>query len=462
VRVLWPDSVQQGALDVPVGAPYTVIEQQLRPDSCPLIFTWDGHGFAFVADFLGAGGLGFLIEPGVYAQPDPTETVRIPEGLLVPDKAGMLEVRLVEAMEETCYLDRVELVAVDHDPALRVFPDERFTGAPPFADGELTAHAQEILPVAARDAAGRDVLDAVSREDRRYHEDHLTLHPRLLGATGDNVLELDFGDRLRDIAPGDPLVFHGNGWIEYGYTRTSVAAAGERFVYLPPVLEVFDEGAQEWRAVAEDFGFPAGFPRTMTYDLTGKVSRATPRLRIRTNFEVYWDRVWLAPRVPLDGAATVTSILPDTGVLRRLGYPREFSPDGRHPRIYDYQTLDQAMPWKTVAGDYTRFGDVLPLLTEADDRYVVHGKGEEIAVSFDASRLPPLPAGRVRTYFLRFVGWCKGQELYTGHGFTVEPLPFLGMTNYPYVEGESYPDTPELRRYREEWNTRRVSVPMGR
>jgi hypothetical protein len=30
------------------------------------------------------------------------------------------------------------------------------------------------------------------------------------------------------------------------------------------------------------------------------------------------------------------------------------------------------------------------------------------------------------------------------------------MKSYPYAEGESYPDTPETRRYREHWLTREV------
>jgi hypothetical protein len=88
--------------------------------------------------------------------------------------------------------------------------------------------------------------------------------------------------------------------------------------------------------------------------------------------------------------------------------------------------------------------------------YVVFGKGEEIELVFDPSTLPPLPAGWTRSYVLRFDGWCKGQELYTAHGWTVEPLPFHAMSNYPYRADERYPDDEAHRKYRAEWNTRRV------
>ena len=37
---------------------------------------------------------------------------------------------------------------------------------------------------------------------------------------------------------------------------------------------------------------------------------------------------------------------------------------------------------------------------------------------------------------------------------TVEPLPFHGMSGYPYREDEAYPDDAAHREYRAQWNTR--------
>ncbi|MCG3135123.1 MAG: hypothetical protein HMLKMBBP_02626 [Planctomycetes bacterium] len=453
VRVLWPDAVQHAILDVPVGSPQPVVEEQRRPDSCPLLFSWDGEKWAFVTDFLGVGGVGFLVAPGVYGPPDPTESVKV-EAPLVRAKDGQYVFRVMEAMEEVCYVDHADLEVVDHPRGTTVFPDERFAGEPPFPDGTLLPYRDEILPVAAKDQRGDDVTERITAIDRRY-PDSFRLHPRLLGATEEQVLELDFGDRLAGIAPGDPVALFLHGWIEYGYTRTSVAAAGEGFAYQAPALEAFDAATGAWKPLVPNLGYPAGFPRVMTHVLTGLVSRDTPRLRIRTNFEVYVDRVWLGR---LDRTADVRrTIVPCRSAdLRWAGYPREFSPDGRFPRIYDYQTMDPSAPWKTVEGDYTRFGEVSPLLATADDMYVIFGKGEEIELRFDAAALPPLAEGFERSFVLRFTGWCKGQELYTAHGWTVEPLPFLGMSHYPYGPDERFPDGEAHRRWRREWNTRKV------
>jgi hypothetical protein len=39
---------------------------------------------------------------------------------------------------------------------------------------------------------------------------------------------------------------------------------------------------------------------------------------------------------------------------------------------------------------------------------------------------------------------------------TVEPLPFHGMSTYPYNTNESYCSDPIRKAYTEEWNTRYI------
>ncbi len=457
VRIVWPDAVQHAVLDVPSGQVDCIVEEQRRPDSCPLLFSWDGSKYAFVTDFLGVGGIGFLVGPGEYGKPDPTESGKVDASMVKPRADGRLSFRVVEAMEEVCYLDKADLQVIDHPADVAVFPDERFAGEPPFPDGHLLAYRREILPVAARDQAGNDVTDRVLTVDRRW-PDAAKPHPRLTGATEEQILELDFGDRLADVAPGDGIVLYVNGWIEYGYTRTTVAAAGEGFTYVGPLLEAWSPADETWKPLVPNLGYPAGFPRVMTYDLTGKVSRNTPRLRIRTNYEVYFDKVWLARKADVAKETRVAVLDPVAADLRWVGYPREVKPDGRDPPVYDYGTIDPSAPWKTMEGDYTRYGDVLPLLARSDDMPAIFGKGEEIELLFDPSKLPPLPSGWTRSYVVRFDGWCKGQELYTAHGWTVEPLPFHAMSNYPYRADEHSPDDEAHRRYRREWNTRHVGA----
>ena len=75
---------------------------------------------------------------------------------------------------------------------------------------------------------------------------------------------------------------------------------------------------------------------------------------------------------------------------------------------------------------------------------------------YPAGGLPPLASGFKRTFLLYAVGFCKDMDPYTAHPDTVEPLPFRAVSSYPYPAGENYPDDDLHRRYRAEWNTRRV------
>ena len=109
-----------------------------------------------------------------------------------------------------------------------------------------------------------------------------------------------------------------------------------------------------------------------------------------------------------------------------------------------------------IPGDYTRYGDVLPLTLEPDDQFVIFGRGEELAVEFDAALLPELQPGWRRTYVMRTFGFCKDRSIYTAHSDGVGPLPFRGMSSYPYSPDEKYPDDEKHRRYQLEWNTRKI------
>jgi hypothetical protein len=105
-------------------------------------------------------------------------------------------------------------------------------------------------------------------------------------------------------------------------------------------------------------------------------------------------------------------------------------------------------------GAYTRYGPVAPLLADLDDRYVVLGTGDEIAVAFAATELPAPAEGMSRTFVLVSHAYCKDMDLYTAQPDTVEPLPFHGMSGYPYPGSERDADTAPLAEYRREYNTR--------
>jgi len=143
-----------------------------------------------------------------------------------------------------------------------------------------------------------------------------------------------------------------------------------------------------------------------------------------------------------------------SATLRWLGFPREVSPDGGQPLIYDYQQIEPTAPFHFLRGDYTRYGAVEELLAASDDQYVIMGSGDELALRFSASTLPPLADGMTRSFILVSRAWCKDLDLYTLEPRTLAPLPFRGMGRYPYPPAEGYPDTPAHHAYLARYNTR--------
>jgi tetratricopeptide (TPR) repeat protein len=449
VRILWANAVLQSELEVVANQLHVIGEVQRKASSCPILFSWDGERFDFVTDFMGVGGLGFFVAPGIAGVPDPTERVKIEAGQIAP-RDGEYVFQIMEPMEEVCYVDEIALLAVDHPVGTQAYPDERLA-----LDGDLPTeriyiHGEPIRPVAAVDHDGRDILADVTARDRRYPE--LRRDERYLGYLDrEHAWTLDFGDRL-DGMGDDTLVLYIHGWVEYPYSHV-VYASGQSEVVGQSLSIDFRQPDGSWRVGKAEVGYPAGMPKMMTVTLPAEVHRGSSALRLRTNLEVYVDEVYIAAMG--DEPALVTRVTASYADLHHGGYPREFSADGRLPRLYDYTSIDRSFVFRNMRGLYTRYGDVVDLLDGADDRYVVMGRGEELTVSFDASAFPPVPEGMTRSFILDTDGYCKDMDLYTAEPDTVEPLPFHAMSAYPPPRGERYPDTAEHRDYRQEYQTRR-------
>jgi hypothetical protein len=468
IRLRWPDqSIQAEFNSVSANACRTVAldQENRKKTSCPILFTWNGRRFEFVTDFLGAGSIGEPQPEGGHRPPRPEESVKIESEQLVP-RDGKYILKFVEPMDEISYLDRLQLLVLDHPAELRIFPDERFATADPPASQDLIAFRQEIYPIKAVDHKSHDVTAKLGAWDRDTVDGFSKR--AWIGFAENHGVELDFGDRLSKFVPTDRLVLCLAGWTDYAYPE-SIWAAHQAGVELEfPVLERLGPDG-EWQKIA-DAGFPAGLPRMMTLDVTGKLTSERCVLRLRTNLHVYWDQIFIAPvtdriaRADADkGCSTgmglrVTPLEVDSTRLEARGCVQEFSPDGRQPTIYDYDRL-AAFPVNKLKGYLTRFGDVTELLRDADDRFVIFGAGDELTVQFDATKLPPLPPGWKRSFVLRTSGYCKDSGPFTAHGDTVEPLPFRTMSNYPYGPNEQYTTDRLQGETRHTYNTRRVGTP---
>ena len=432
---VWPDGVTQVEISMAAGEVHRVMELERKVSSCPVLFSWDGRHFEFVTDFAGVGGLGYYVAPGEYAPPQIQEAVKLEPHQLQP-KAGLFELRICEPMEEVAYIDRLELCAIDHPAGTDIYPDERLAVSGPPPSHRLLSIDEPVFPVAAHGPEGADCTDRILRVDRTYAYQP-KLDRRYMGFCTPHSLVLRFDDRLAAWAADDPVFLMMHGWIEYPYSQTTYAAAQSEVGWEPMRLELL-EADGSWRTLLEDAGAPGGMGRMFTVDVTGLLPRGGCTLRLTTNLEIYVDQLYLARDAGLSEEHVHTAPLV-RAEARRLGFPLEYSPDGGHPLLYTYDIIEASSPFKVPRGRYTRFGPVEELVMEFDDRYVIIGSGDELAVSFDATGLPVLPEGWVRSYILISHAYCKDMDLYTAEGDTVAPLPFAAMSAYPYPADEPTP-----------------------
>jgi Tfp pilus assembly protein PilF len=455
VRVLWPAGIVQAETEFAARPGIAnlislkITELDRKPSSCPYLYTWNGERFEFVTDFMGGGEMGYLEEPGRYNQPDADEYVRIPSDKL-KEKDGRYELRVTNELEESMFVDRLQLIAVAHPEGTEVYPNEGMSNPPKPYRLFVTRNARP--PLSASDDHGHEVIDLISKMDRRWPDDFKL--DRVRGYAGEHSLTMKLEEVDRKARASERIVLLLTGWTDYAWSSDNVAAAQAKKEMKPPSLQVKDAKGK-WRTVIEDIGIPVGRPQTVTVDLTGKFLSADREVRIVTSMRIYWDQVLVDTS---DGKSPlqITQLDPARADLRFRGFSAEVTPDGREPFGYDYRSVSFASPWKVMTGRYTREGDVRELLLQSDDMFVVSRTGDELNLSFDAAALPPLPAGWTRTFLLFADGFSKEMDINSASPDQLSPLPFHAMTRYPYRWPEHYPADAKHLEYLDKYNTRVV------
>ncbi len=536
VRMLWPTGVLEDEIQVAGDKQQNFLEIDRRGSSCPTLFVWNGERYEFVADMLGAGVVGHWVGPNQRDVPRPVEFIKIPrdairqreiansQGACHPERsegsmnspasctdpspltsaaqddkatgstAKTLSFRFMEPLEEAVYLDQVRLLAIDHPADVDVYPNEYFASNPPYPPFKVVVSNNEDArpPAGAWDDHGHDVLPGLLAH--RYFGDFALT--QFQGFAKAHSLTLDLGEAYR----GGPLWLLLHGEVEYFSANSMYAASQAGVEAISPYIEALGENGK-WKRVIDDMGFPAGGPRTMTADLTGKLPVGTRKVRITTNLQVYWDSILIdrteqvaPPSRRLSGGRlarsageqrevgasqtdtggeggtptrqpagrrryeySVTSVPLVHADLAFHGYPLKIEGKPAGNVQYIYEKVSATGPYTRPAGSYTRYGDVLPLLTATDDKLAVFGSGDEVRLDFDPSRLPALPRGWVRDYFFAANGYEKDMDFYAAEGNYVAPLPFLSMGEYPYAPKKSFPLDDAHLKYLLEYNTRSMS-----
>ena len=452
-RITWPNGFLQSEFDL--GADAVIAASQRLKGSCPWLFAWNGTAMGFVTDFLWRSPLGLRINAQATADVQMTEDrVRIRGDQLAP-RNGEYDLRITAELWETHFFDLVSLLVVDHPADTEVFVDERFAVPPPRLGVVATSRLKDFA--AARDDRGQDVLAVVSARDDRHLD--FAGRGRYQGVTREHYIELELPS---DAPRSGPLWLVAQGWIHPTDSSINVALGqGEHDAPRGLSLEVADARGR-FTTIRPGLGFPAGKDKTVLIDLAGIFPPSGPRrVRLRTNLEIFWDRLgWAAGRPDVKLRPRRLGLR--SADLRFRGYSVTEQKDASTPERPRYLLSGVAARWRDLEGFHTRFGDVRELLRAVDDRYVIMNAGDELRLTFP--EVPAAAPGLIRDFVMIGDGWEKDGDYNTVASRTVLPLPTHRSPRYAPGSGR-LEDDPIYRRHREDferYHTRYVSGELAR
>jgi hypothetical protein len=206
-----------------------------------------------------------------------------------------------------------------------------------------------------------------------------------------------------------------------------------------PTMEIKDANGN-WVLAPQDKQIPLPSDynaRTFTVDLTGLFPANVNDCQVRfTNFwNVTYDYIGID--ISPQQATIIQTLTPTTATLSQM--------------------------WDTpsnASGAFTRYGDVTPLVQKADDMFVIGRQGDQVNMQFSTANLAPVASGMERDYFFVVATWFKDPPGAWGYGFTftVDPMPFMAMSGFPYPTTESYPYDAAHLAYIQQYNTRVITA----
>jgi len=428
----WEDGSTSLTRTVSLTDRTSVTANYMNTKSCPSLYVWNGNEYLYTAEISdGTGYVGifdYFREDGSlsFLYSYPWDYTKLNASRLQP-RDGYYDMTITQNWDEVVYVDAATLVIVEHSSDVDVFSTKATYLYDLDGKGTIyTVSKNPDSPVSCVTGEGEDVLALISERDgitttgNEFHWD---------------ILELDLGDlsdaeEIKLIVAG--TIIYSTGEEQGEWAGQFYDQPGEK-PFPPPYMEVKDADGN-WVPVADNRQFPLldVTPDCFVVNLTGVFLTDDYSLRIHTFFNTRFDYIGV-----------------DTTSQQNVTI---------HEVTVSSATLSQAFTTNsTSSGNFTRYGDVTALLTDADDMYVITRQGDEISILFSAD-IGSVSEDMELDYFLFASVWFKVGGLFYVD-FTVDPLPFHAMSCFPYPETEIYPYDADHLSYLSEYNTRTITIP---
>lgn len=404
--------------------------------SCPFVYGWNGSEYEYLTDLEGQvlGAPFFKVKDyraGLYDI-----------GTLKPDN-GSYKIKIRETIAETDYFDEAKLWEVSVPQGYEVYTDWHDVYIPGLpVTYNLYTVKNPKKPVSAYDRFGRDVTWNLQKVDDR---------PVIETLDDPNYYTLDFGN----VAHPEYAKLIVYGWNAFLKRKGDIDPYKNTASYHEQntIIEVINQSG-DWQEVKE-FGRLAGDLKPVVFNISNIWLTDDHRIRIRPAYSKFatmvLDKIELDDSKPVP--VEVKVVEPTYAYLNHAGSDSYIYPDLQH-RLHAYDTAGNDSEQSYFYGNFTRYGDVLPLLGEADDMFVIMRHGDELKIEFPAVEEKE---GSEKKIFLYADVYYSIKKTVDGTLLrdTVEPLPFHGMSRYPYnVSVENYPYDEVHLAYLKEWNTR--------
>ena len=454
---LWYYRIRSANAD---GTYTTSDEYSLRFDgqsSCPFIFTYDGAKYNYIIDASSSATLGSGLDPDLWnanpfykdgAYPNPESYVKVPHGALVAQTAdghSFYDIKTTFELNEVNYYDQAALKVVDHAPDVDVYPDYR-------NNGQIhTISTSAPAPVSVTDQMGRDVKSLVAANDNHYWHSSKLDDPSYLTIKLSDAPTTPANLKIV-IKRGKEGQFTGSKKSDKIQYKNSSGV----FVDVPanknPFVSTRAGAPASSRNLANTYGVD-----TKVIDLSGLTIKDNEVRLVVTNNQLQWDIDWIAVDTNPDAAVTVTTLQPATANLHFRGVSDMVPTNPGDPFMSikqpDYSRVEKVIGLgQPMHGNATKYGDVLPLLTTVDNKFMIAVQGDELALKYD---VPAQADGTVRDFIYKT--WDYHKSWHAPLGDTIDPLPFNEMTRFPYkTSEENYPYSAN-QDYLDTYNTRAIN-----